>query len=84
VPFVLGEVSFAEFLESNACTAERESTQPAPTASCEIAPECADGATTELCAVEDLGHMWPGGATDPDGLFDATDAVWEFLSAYEG
>jgi polyhydroxybutyrate depolymerase len=82
VPFALGEFSFAEFVKLNACSAERETVQLAPTATCEIAPDCEAGATTELCAVQDVGHHWPGGATNPDGQFDATDAVWEFLSAY--
>jgi polyhydroxybutyrate depolymerase len=82
VPFALGEFSFGEFLELNACTAERATAQLAPTAACEIAPACADGATTELCAVEDVGHHWPGGATNPGGQFDATDAVWTFLSSH--
>jgi polyhydroxybutyrate depolymerase len=67
VPFALGEFSFGELLRLNACSAERTREQLAPTASCEIAPECADGATTELCAVENVGHRWPGGATDPNG-----------------
>jgi polyhydroxybutyrate depolymerase len=84
VPFLLGEISFGEFLELNACSATRESNQPAPGASCEIAPECADGSTTSLCAVEDLNHQWPGGASNPNTPFKATDAVWEFFSAHPG
>lgn len=82
VPFALGEFSFGEFLKLNACSAARDSTQPAPTATCEIAPDCANGATTELCAVQDVGHQWPGGARNPDGPFHATDAVWDFLSRF--
>jgi polyhydroxybutyrate depolymerase len=82
VPFVLGEFSFGESLRMNSCNAVRESVTLSPTATCEIAPECANGATTELCAVENLGHRWPGGETDPNGQFDATDAVWDFLSAF--
>jgi polyhydroxybutyrate depolymerase len=84
VGFALGEFSFAEFVGHNACDATRETVQLSPTATCELAPRCAAGATTELCAVTDLGHQWPGGATNPDGQFDATDAVWEFLSAHGG
>lgn len=82
VPFALGEFSYGEFLKLNACSTERESVQLAPTATCEIAPDCAGGATTELCAVTDVGHRWPGGATDPNGQFVATDAVWDFLSGH--
>ena len=82
VPFALGEFSFGESLRLNACGAARDGVTLAPTATCEIAPDCADGATTELCAVENLGHRWPGGATDPGGQFDATDAVWHFLSGF--
>lgn len=82
VNYRLGEFSFGESLRLNACSDERESAQLAPTASCQIAPECADGATTEFCSVEDLGHRWPGGATNPEGQFEATDAVWDFLSGY--
>jgi len=82
VPFALGEFSFGELLKLNACSAARETVQLAPTATCEIASDCAAGATTELCAVQNVGHRWPGGATDPNGQFVATDAVWDFLSGY--
>ena len=83
VNYRLGEFSYGEFLRMNACTDARESAQLAPTASCEIAPDCAGGSTTEFCSVSDLGHRWPGGATNPDGQFGATDAVWNFLSGYD-
>ena len=82
VDYRLGELSFGELLKLNACTDARESAQLAPTASCTIAPDCADAATTEFCSVSDLGHRWPGGATNPEGEFKATDAVWEFLSGF--
>ena len=82
VNYRLGEFSFGELLKLNACSDARDSAQLAPTASCEIAPDCADGSTTEFCSVSDLGHRWPGGATNPDGAFHATDAVWSFLSGY--
>jgi poly(3-hydroxybutyrate) depolymerase len=84
VSFKLGQFSYGEFLKHNACDESRESVVLSPTASCDIAPQCADGATTELCAVQDVGHHWPGGATNPDGQFDATDAVWDFLSGFSG
>jgi len=84
VPFLLGQISFNEFLGLDGCSPARESSQPAANASCEIAPECADGVTTSLCAVEGLNHQWPGGATNPLGPFRATDAVWEFFSAHPG
>ncbi len=82
VNYRLGEFSFGELLKLNACSDARDSVQLAPTASCAIAPDCADGSTTEFCSVSDLGHRWPGGATNPDGAFHATDAVWSFLSGY--
>lgn len=82
VNYRLGEFSFGELLRLNACSDARDSVQLAPTASCAIAPDCADGSTTEFCSVSDLGHRWPGGATNPDGQFDATDAVWTFLSGH--
>lgn len=82
VNYRLGEFSFGELLKLNACSDARDSVQLAPTASCAIAPDCTDGSTTEFCSVSDLGHRWPGGATNPDGMFHATDAVWSFLSGY--
>ncbi|MEW6270027.1 MAG: PHB depolymerase family esterase [Thermodesulfobacteriota bacterium] len=82
VPFALGEFSFGELVKHNSCSAARESVELAPNATCDVAAECAGGATTELCAVTGLGHDWPGGANDPQGPFRATDAVWEFLSAF--
>lgn len=82
VPFALGEFSFGEFLKLNGCSEARDDVRLAPTASCAVAPDCAGGATTELCAVQNVGHRWPGGATDPNGEFVATDAVWNFLSEY--
>ncbi len=82
VPFALGEFSFGELVKLNACSAARDGVPLAPTATCDVAPECANGAVTELCAVEDVGHQWPGGTRNPDGLFHATDAVWDFLSRF--
>jgi polyhydroxybutyrate depolymerase len=79
VPFPLGETSFAAFLDRNRCGDARRTEQPAPNATCEVAPDCADGATTALCAVTGLSHQWPGGATNPAGPFRATDAIWEFF-----
>jgi polyhydroxybutyrate depolymerase len=82
VNYKLGTFSYGEFLRMNGCDATRQTVDLAPTASCEIAPDCADGATTEFCSVQNLGHHWPGGATDPTGQFNATDAVWDFLSRF--
>jgi polyhydroxybutyrate depolymerase len=82
VNYKLGTFSYGEFLRMNGCSSERQTVQLAPTASCEIAPDCADGATTEFCSVENVGHFWPGGTKNPDGQFDATDAVWDFLSGF--
>lgn len=82
VNYRLGEFSFGELLKLNACSDARDSVVLAPTASCSVAPDCADGSTTQFCSVSDLGHRWPGGATNPDGAFHATDAVWDFLSTY--
>ncbi|HEY8517114.1 MAG TPA: PHB depolymerase family esterase [Candidatus Binatia bacterium] len=82
VPFALGEFSLREFVKHNSCSETRVLVELAPNATCEVAPECADGATTELCAVTGLGHDWPGGERDPQGTFSATDAAWSFLSAF--
>jgi polyhydroxybutyrate depolymerase len=79
VPFAVGEASFLAFLGLNGCDDARESTSPAPGSTCVVAPECRDDATTALCRVPG-GHRWPGGATDPDGPFHATDVVWSFFS----
>jgi polyhydroxybutyrate depolymerase len=82
VPFTLGTFSFDAFTDYNGCTDAREMTQPDFTTTCTIASECSDGATTVLCGVEGTSHQWPGDITDTDGVFEATDAVWDFLSAY--
>ncbi|MBM4242912.1 MAG: hydrolase [Deltaproteobacteria bacterium] len=82
VDYRLGEFSFGELLKLNACSAARDFAQLAPTASCTIAPDCADGSTTELCSVSDLGHRWPGGATNPEGPFRATERAWDFLAGF--
>jgi polyhydroxybutyrate depolymerase len=82
VNYRLGEFSFGELLKLNACSDARAPMQLAANASCEIAPECADGATTAFCSVSDLGHRWPGGTLDPDGPLFATDSTWDFLSAF--
>lgn len=79
VPFVLGEVAFDQLTNLNGCSAERVTTNPASNTTCEAAPACGDGTTTELCAVSGISHVWPGGATDPNGPFRATDEIWEFF-----
>jgi len=79
VPFVLGEVAFDQLADRNACSDERVVTEPASNTVCDAAPVCGDGTTTELCAVSGISHVWPGGATDPNGPFRATDAIWEFF-----
>lgn len=79
VPFVLGEVAFDQLTGVNGCTDERVTTEPASNTVCDAAPVCGDGTTTELCAVSGISHVWPGGATDPNGPFRATDEIWEFF-----
>lgn len=82
VPFALGEASFGRFRTLNGCSEGLATSSPAPTAHCREALACRAGAATALCAIDDIGHVWPGGATDPDGAFDATAAAWEFLSTF--
>lgn len=79
VPFDLGELTFSNFTTLNACTDQREERSPAATTTCDVAPECADATSTVLCAVDGIGHVWPGGAQDPTNPFRATDAVWRFF-----
>jgi len=81
VPFVLGEAfSFPAALEWNGCGEERTTEHPASTTSCSAAI-CADDHRTAFCGVAGISHVWPGGATDPDGEFRATDHVWSFFAA---
>ncbi len=82
VPFAVGEAGFGRFRILNGCSDDFATTAPAPTATCQTALGCRDEAATELCAIDGIGHMWPGGATDPGGAFDATAAVWDFLSGF--
>ncbi len=85
VPFALGEnFSFPAALEWNGCADGRTTENPAPTASCEVATDCVDGVRTGFCGVDGIGHVWPGGATDPDGEFGATNHVWSFFAAVTG
>ncbi len=81
VPFVLGEVAFDQLAGSNGCGAERTSSAPASNASCEAAPSCDQGTTTQLCAIAGISHVWPGGATDPEGPYRATDEIWTFFQS---
>ena len=77
-----GRLAYEEFVQLNGCNEVRETTAPTASASCELAPQCAGGAVTEFCTV-DVAHHWPGGATDAEGEFAATDAVWQFFVAHE-
>lgn len=79
VPFDLGEFSVLEFYKHDSCNAVRETSEPAANTTCEIAPECADDTTVQLCGVRGLSHEWPGGATNPQGPFYATDVAWNFF-----
>lgn len=79
VPFAVGEASVNAFLGHNGCNEARESSSPAPGSTCVAATDCADDATTALCRIPG-GHRWPGGATDPNGAFRATDVVWSFFA----
>jgi polyhydroxybutyrate depolymerase len=81
VPFALGETfSFPAALEWNGCDDNLTTEQPAATATCRAAI-CAGEHRTAFCGVEGLSHVWPGGATDPDGEFRATDHIWSFFAA---
>jgi polyhydroxybutyrate depolymerase len=79
VPYALGEFSFDTFLELDGCSGS--GTQVAPNATCQVAPFCADDVSIGFCGVEGIGHVWPGGATDPDDPFRATDVVWDFFTS---
>lgn len=81
VSFALGELTFDQALMLNECLDARSFEQPASNAECEVATDCVDGVRTALCAVDDLSHQWPGGASDPEGPFDATEHVWSFFAA---
>ncbi|MEW6272827.1 MAG: PHB depolymerase family esterase, partial [Thermodesulfobacteriota bacterium] len=80
-PFALAEASFDRLALSNGCGETRETILASEGGTCEAAPDCRDGATTALCAVPGH-HRWPGGAADPAGTFDATDAVWRFFAEH--
>jgi polyhydroxybutyrate depolymerase len=82
VPFDLGEFSVLEFYKHDSCSSVRETTEPAANTTCEVAPECADDTTVLLCGVRGLSHEWPGGATNPQGPFYATDAAWDFFTEH--
>ncbi|HZR84163.1 MAG TPA: PHB depolymerase family esterase [Candidatus Binatia bacterium] len=79
-PAPAGRSSFEAFLRFNGCGDATPSDQPTSGARREAALECADDATTAFCLV-DGGHRWPGGATEPDAPFRATDAVWGFFAS---
>ena len=82
VPFDLGEFSVLEFYKHDSCDAVRETTEPAANTTCEVAPECADDTTVLLCGVRGLSHEWPGGETNPEGPFYATDVAWDFFTEH--
>ncbi len=82
VPLTLGEdLSFPQALIWNDCGEELVNEMPAATANCRVAPQCAAGVRTAFCTIDGLNHVWPGGPTDPDGVFSATDHIWEFFAA---
>jgi polyhydroxybutyrate depolymerase len=82
VPFDLGEFSVLEFYKHDSCSALRETTEPAANTTCEVAPDCAEDTAVLLCGVEGLSHEWPGGVTNPEGPFYATDVAWEFFTEH--
>jgi len=77
VPYGLATASFNLWRDYNDCSGEPVVSEPTKTATCETYL-CKGGATT-LCGVTGIGHVWPGGATNPGGLFRATDVVWDFF-----
>lgn len=79
VPFTLGEASFGAAVAINGCGDGRTIEQPADNTTCEVAVSCAADTRTALCGAEGLGHEWPGGASNPEGPFFATDHVWDFF-----
>lgn len=81
VAFSLAAFSLNIWRPLNGCQNTPEVTQPAESTMCETYP--CTGAPTQLCAVDGIGHVWPGGLTNPDGLFDATDYVWDFFTQHQ-
>jgi len=80
-PFPLGPAGFNRFQILHECSGTPVESQPAANATCETAQACTDEATTELCAIGGISHVWPGGATNPSGAYDATDQIWDFFAA---
>ncbi|MGH7788928.1 MAG: alpha/beta hydrolase family esterase [Candidatus Binatia bacterium] len=81
VAFSLAAFSLNIWRPLNGCQNTPEVTQPAESTMCETYP--CTGAFTQLCAVDGISHVWPGGLTNPDGLFDATDYIWDFFTQHQ-
>jgi polyhydroxybutyrate depolymerase len=43
---------------------------------------CRDDTAVELVAVDNGGHLWPGGVGETDSGISATDLLWDFFSAH--
>jgi polyhydroxybutyrate depolymerase len=69
------------WVQRNDCTGGPVTTYSNGDASCETYSGCADDASVVLCTIDGGGHSWPGAFGANSGI-DATDALWDFLSAH--
>jgi polyhydroxybutyrate depolymerase len=73
--------TMAGWVERNGCTIGPDETYAMGDSRCETWTGCSGGVSVTLCTVEGGGHWWPGGPGSTTDI-DATEAMWEFLSAY--
>lgn len=83
VPFFLGQAALANWRLLNDCGDSSVIDEPTESTTCESIDGCADSVPTILCGVRETSHVWPGGALDPDGTFDANPVIWDFLDRHQ-
>ena len=91
VSYSRGSSAVDEWALQNQCESEPRRVYEQGDVTCFAYEECSQGATTELCIIDEGGHTWPGGFNLQDIFpwagkttqnIDATRQAWAFFKAH--
>jgi polyhydroxybutyrate depolymerase len=83
--YISADQTAAAWRSLNGCSSQSQTSQVGPTSQTTWS-QCDDGSSVAQYVVNGGVHVWPGspGVPGADAQYDATQAIWDFLSRHQG